>query len=379
VTARPDVVIVGGGPIGLATAWRAAQAGLRVTLVDAAPGTGASYAAAGMLAPVTEAHYGEERLLALNLASADAWPTFATEVEAAAGAPIGYAGGGTVVVAFDADDHAVLDELHRFHQRLGLPAERLRSREVHAVEPMVHPSARSGMLAAAEQRVDPRALTAALVHAAERAGVTLLADAVVEIITRGDRAVGVRTGAGVECSAGSVVLAAGCHSGSIAGLPPTARPPVRPVKGQVLTLAGPPVVTHSVRGLVRGSSIYMVPRDDGRLVVGATVEEMGFDTTVTATAAYELLRDAITVVPAVGELELTEVRAGLRPGSPDNAPMIGAGALDGLVVATGHFRNGVLLTPVTADAVVTLLTTGSVPDIVRAFDPCRFGRAEVRA
>jgi glycine oxidase len=377
VTAHADVVVVGGGPIGLASAWRAAQAGLRVTLVDAAPGSGASYAAAGMLAPVTEAHYGEEQLLALNLASAEAWPAFAAEVEAAAGMPIGYAGGGTVVVAFDADDHAALDELHRYHERLGLPAERLRAREVRAVEPMVHPSARSGMVAASEQRVDPRALTAALVHAAERAGVALVADAVVEIVVQGDRATGIRTAS--EFLAGTVVLAAGCHSGSIAGLPPAARPPVRPVKGQILTLNGPPVVTHSVRGLVRGSSIYMVPRGDGRLVVGATVEEMGWDTTVTATATYELLRDAITVVPAVGELELVEVRAGLRPGSPDNAPMIGAGALDGLVVATGHFRNGVLLTPVTADAVVTLLTSGAVPEVVRAFDPCRFSRAEVRA
>jgi glycine oxidase len=375
-----DAVVVGGGAIGLSIAWRAAQAGLAVTVVDPQPGAGATRAAAGMLAPVSEAHYGEEALLALNLASADAWPAFAAEIEEASGAGIGFGGEGSLVVAFDADDHAALERLYKFHCQLGLAVERLRSRDVRAVEPMVHPAARSGLLALGERRVDPRALVAALAVAAQRAGVGIVCDRVARVrLDAGERVTGVSTVTGADIDAGTVVLAAGCWSASVDGLPPDACPPVRPVKGQILTLAGtadaPPIVGRAVRGLVKGASVYLVPRGDGRVVVGATVEERGWDTTVTAGAVYELLRDAAQLVPGTSELELAEATAGLRPGSPDNAPLIGPGALPGLAVATGHFRNGILLTPVTAAAVADLLSTGEVPSVVEPFDPRRFAPA----
>ena len=367
-----DVVVVGGGAIGLAVAWRAAQAGMAVTVVDQAPGRGASWAAAGMLAPVTEVHYGERQLLALNLAAAARWPSFAAELEEAAGQPVGYRPGGTLAVARDADDNAALEDLYQFQLRCGLEVERLRSRECRQLEPGLAPSIRGGVLAAGDHQVDNRALVQALVVACERAGVRLVEGRVAELAVEGGRVTGVVLAAsGERLAAGTVVLAAGCWSGGIGGLAAQALPPVRPVKGQLLYLRGPadqPLCSRNVRGL----EVYVVPRGDGRVVVGATVEEQGFDTTVTAGAVHDLLRAALELLPEVAELELAETVVGLRPGSPDNAPMLGPAGPDGLVVATGHYRNGILLTPVTADAIAELLASGRVPELIAPFGPERF-------
>jgi glycine oxidase len=383
---RADVAVVGAGVIGLASAWRLAQAGMAVVVIDPAPGSGASGVAAGMLAPVTEARLGEEALLALNHASWARWPAFAAEVEAAGGRPVGYRADGTLMVALDADDRALLDDLAGRHRAMGLAVEALRGREARALEPGLAPGVRAGLLAADERSVDPAALVEALRAASEAAGVTVVARPVARIVTTpaGDRVTGVALdggdGAGVE--AATVLLAAGAWSASVAGVPDHVRPPVRPIRGQVLTLrqpAGDPLIARTVRGIVRGSSIYLVPRDDGRVVIGATVEERGFDTTPTAGGAYELLRDALAIVPGLDDAELVAVRAGLRPGSPDDLPMIGPSGVEGLVVATGHHRNGILLTPVTAEAVAALLTGGAVPAEAAACDPRRFVGAGVVA
>jgi glycine oxidase len=367
----PDAVVVGGGVIGLAIAWRAALAGMTVTVVDEAPGRGASWAAAGMLAPVTEVHYGERPLLALNLAAAARWPTFAAEVEEASGLPVGYRPGGTLAVARDADDNAALEDLYQFQLRCGLEVERLRSRECRQLEPGLAPSIRGGVLAAGDHQVDNRALVEALLVACQRVGVRMVAGRVAELAVEGDRVIGVALGDGERLAAGTVVLAAGCWSGTLGGVAAEALPPVRPVKGQLLYLRGPadePLCSRNVRGL----EVYVVPRGDGRVVVGATVEEQGFDTRVTAGAVHDLLRAALELLPDVAELELTETVCGLRPGSPDNAPMIGPAGPEGLVVATGHYRNGILLTPVTADAVAELLASGRVPEAIAPFAPGRF-------
>ncbi|NEB22466.1 FAD-dependent oxidoreductase, partial [Streptomyces coelicoflavus] len=195
----------------------------------------------------------------------------------------------------------------------------------------------------------------------------------------GERATGVVTADGTVLEAGRVVLAGGSLSGRLAGVPEAVLPPVRPVKGQVLRLTMPgahgPLLNRTVRAVVRGNHVYLVPRESGELVVGATSEELGWDTTVTAGGVYELLRDAHELVPGITELPLTETRAGLRPGSPDNAPLLGPTALDGLLLATGHYRNGVLLTPVTGDVMAHALTTGELPDEARPFTPRRFGAA----
>ena len=366
-----DVVVVGAGVIGLGIAWRAALAGLGVTLVDSAPGRGASWAAAGMLAPVTEVNYGEQALLELNLAAAARWPAFAAELEEFASRSVGYRRCGTLTVARDTDDNAALEDLYAFQRDLGLKVERLRGRECRQLEPGLSPSVRGGILAAGDHQVDNRALVAALLVACERAGVRRHAGRVAAVRVEGDRTTGVVLAGGKPLDAGTVVLAAGCWSATLAGLPPGLVPPVRPVKGQLLHLRGPgdaPLCQRNVRGL----EVYVVPRGDGRVVVGATVEEHGFDTTVTAGGVHDLLRAAVELLPEVTELELTETVAGLRPGSPDNAPLLGRSALDGLVIASGHYRNGILLAPVTADGIAELLAGGTVPEAIVPFSPGRF-------
>ncbi|MEZ7007321.1 glycine oxidase ThiO [Streptomyces sp. AD55] len=374
-----DVLVVGGGIIGLVTAWRAARRGLATAVVDPAPGGGAARVAAGMLAPVTELHYGEQALLALGLASAERYPDFAAELSDATGHDLGYRRCGTLAVALDADDRAHLRELHAFQERCGLASTWLPGRECRRLEPMLAPGVRGGLWVEGDHQVDPRRLARALVVACERAGVVFHRDEAVRLTVAGDRATGVVTAGGTRPAAGRVVLAAGSLSGRLAGVPEEVRAPVRPVKGQVLRLAMPsahgPLLGRTVRAVVRGNPLYLVPRENGELVVGATSEELGWDTTVTAGGVYELLRDAHELVPGITELPLAETLAGLRPGSPDNAPLLGATALPGLLLATGHHRNGVLLTPVTGDVMAEILTGGEPPAVARPFTPRRFGAA----
>lgn len=371
----PDLVVVGAGVIGLAVAWRAAQRGVAVTIVDDSVGRGASWAAAGMLAPVTEAHYGEEALLALNLASARRYPSFVEELEACSGIDVDYVRSGTLMVARHTDDLVALEEMHRYRTRLGLEVDKLNAGECRELEPALSPRVRGGLWSADDNRIDARRLTSALLEAARRAGVVLVASRVsrVDIGDRGLR--GVVLVDGTQLASRWVVLAAGSWSGEIGGLPEEARPPVRPVKGQVVHLRRMPElrpITHNVRGV----DVYLVPRGDSRLVLGATVEEAGYDVAVTAEAVYQLLKGAYELVPGILHAELLETVAGLRPGSPDNAPMVGETTVEGLILATGHYRNGILLTPLTADAVVELLETGAVPPGLAPYSPRRFVREE---
>jgi glycine oxidase len=369
-----DAVFVGGGVIGLSGAWRAARSGLRVAVVDPEPGHGASWVAAGMLAPVTEAHFGEERLVALLVEGAARWSTFAGELEADAGIEIGYRRCGTVLVALDASDRAVVDELLALQHSLGLEATRLSGRACRELVPALAPGIRGGAAVPADHQVDNRRLVTALVTALARTGTAMVTGRATEV-TRGPSgsADGVRLDDGTVISAGSVVLCAGAETAGIAGVPAGTIPPVRPVKGQVVRLRGADtLVPRTVRGLVRGRPCYLVPREDGSLVVGATIEERGFDRTVQAGAVHALLDDARALVPGIDELELVECQAGLRPGSPDNAPSVGWTEIPGLAVATGHFRNGILLAPLTAEALDALLRGDPVPPALQGFGPDRW-------
>jgi glycine oxidase len=370
-----DVVIIGGGVIGLAIAWRAALGGLSVSVIDPSPGKGASWAAAGMLAPVTEVEHGETALLKLNLASAERYPSFVAEVEDASGQEVGYRPCGTLAVAFDGDDKVALDELYRFQQRLGLKSEPLSGRECRQLEPLLAPAVRGGLLVHGDHQVDNRRLGFALLVAATVAGVEIVAGRA-RLICDGELVAGVELEDGERIATSCVVLAAGCWSAGVEGVPADSVPQVRPVKGQILRLrnqAASALFSRNLRGLVAGDSIYLVSRADGELVIGATVEEQGFDVTVTAGAVRQLLHDAWRIVPGVAELELLECHAGLRPGTPDNAPILGeAPGVDGLVMACGHYRNGILLTPATADAVAELLLTGEAPELISPFTPERF-------
>jgi glycine oxidase len=398
-----DVIVVGGGVIGAAIAWRAAIAGRSVTLIDPDTDDKASLVAAGMLGPVSESVFGERDLLALNLHAIERFPSFNAELEAASGHRTGLRTEGTLAVAYDSGDLAALDRLTEFRHSIGLKAERLDAKACRKLEPFLAPSTRGGVLASGDLSVDNRRYLAALRAAAAEAGVERLTGTVTRVATDAGRAtvhaqVGPTvTGTTVTMSAANVVIAAGWGTSHIGGVPDEIRKAIRPVKGQILRLRHPTgnparplphIIGHTVRAIVQGRDVYLVPREDGELVVGATQEERD-DRDITAGAVHDLLRDAMTAVPAISELILAEASAGRRPGTSDNGPILGpisAGRLfvtsspinagspvaaDGLIVAAGHFRNGVLLSAVTADAVVALLAGGKPH---QAWTPFRPGR-----
>jgi glycine oxidase len=348
-----DAIIVGAGVIGLSCAWRLSQRGARVVVIDRrSPPAGATRVAAGMLAPVGELAFGEPELLKMTLAAAELYPDFVAELEAASGISTGYARHGALHVALDRDEAVGLRRVHELQRSLGLGAEWLPPRRCRELEPGLTPSFNGGVHAPGEGAVDPRALVEALFSAADAAGMEArLEDGVDEALLDGERLVGLRTGQGDDLHARFVVLAAGAWSGQARWLPEHTRPPVRPVKGQVLELRGRDGIAPCER-IVASERVYLVPRADGRLIAGATVEEQGFDTAVTAGGVHELLREAYRLLPDVAEMELVEAAAGLRPGTPDNLPRVGRAPLDGLLWATGHYRNGILLAPLSADAIV---------------------------
>jgi glycine oxidase len=325
-----------------------------------------------MLAPVSEAEFGQEALLALNLAGAERWPGWAAELAAASGRDPQLLACGTLEVARDRDEAEALERLHAFRTRGGLPVERLLPSAARRLEPALAPTLRLALHVPDESAADPRALVHALLGACEAAGVTLRTGAeVTGLVTEGGAAAGVTLAGGEALRARVVVVAAGAWSGALPGLGPEAAVPVRPVKGQILRLRDPSGPGLLAR-MVRYESGYIVPRGDGRYVLGATVEERGFDTALTAGALHDLLRDAAELVPGVLELELVEASAGLRPGTPDNAPLIGPGTVPGVVWATGHHRNGILLAPITGEAVAAIVTGEEPPVDLAAFAPGRF-------
>ncbi len=351
-----DAVIVGGGAIGLCCAWRAAQRGAHVIVLERAePPAGATRVAAGMLAPIGELAFGEPELLRMNLEAAELYPGFVTELEAASGMSSGYERHGALHIALDRDEAAELRRVHDLQRSLGLGAEWLPPRRCRELEPGLTPSFNGGVHAPEEAAIDPRRMCAALLAALAANGVEVRsATEVTEALLNGERIEGVRTGSGEELQADKVVLASGAWSGAASWLPEPARPAVRPVKGQILELRAIDGEQPCQR-ILASERVYLVPRPDGRLIAGATTEEQGFDTTVTAGGVHELLREAYRLLPEVAEMELVESMAGLRPGTPDNLPLVGPGALDGLLLACGHYRNGILLAPLTAEKIAAEL------------------------
>jgi glycine oxidase len=380
--APDEVVVVGAGVIGLAVAWRAARVARHVTLVDPEPARGATWAAAGMLAPVSEAHFGEEALVALNLAGAAAWPAFASELEAHSDRPVHYLADGTLLVAGDPSDRAATDQLLRFQDGLGLSARRLSASECRVAEPLLAAGVCGGAELGDDHQVDNRAVATALEAVCVASGVSMVRDRASRVCAEAGRVTGVLLRSGEKLGASAVVICAGSSSGELDGVPDELRPPVRPVKGLTVRLAAgaSPRLRRTLRGLVHGRSCYLVPRVDGTLVVGATVEEKGFDLTVQAGAVVELLDSARRIAPVVDEYELLETTTGLRPGSPDNGPLVGETEMAGLLVATGHFRHGILLAPLTAERIVELLpgTSGPSPRLDRLFAPFAPDRFAVR-
>jgi glycine oxidase len=341
------VAIVGGGIIGLSIAWRLQQSRIPFQVYESGPANGAATVAAGMLAPAGEARFGEEALQTLLLRSARRWESFAAELSAAGGTDVGYRTEGTLLVALTDDDLAELKRLYEYYSRAGERLEPLSGKQLRDREPMLSPRIRGGAYAPGDRQVDPRKVLEAL-----RGLLPAPVPGLVEDLN--------------SLPEELIVVAAGVGSAKLTGLP------VRPVKGQLVRLRSrTPLLSHVIRGSAYGRPVYLVPRADGELVVGATEEERGDDRTVTAGGLLDLLRPAADLVPGVTELPVTETIAGLRPGTPDNAPIIGR-LPDGTVVATGHYRNGVLLAPITADAVTALVANQSKDMNLEEFAPERF-------
>jgi glycine oxidase len=346
VVGSKRAVVVGAGAIGLTSAWALHRAGYEIVAVDPTPGRGAVWQSGGMLAPVCESHFGEEALVALLGAGWRCWEETAPVLSAEVG-DVGYRTCGTLMVALDQGDRAELTRRGELMASLGLRVAELDRTELRDLEPNLTAHARSALFAPDDHQVDNRALVEGLLGYLRRNGSLVLR-----------RATSVAPGrcsveGGEVIEADVVVLCPGAHLSQIEGVESGRLPVVRPVKGHVLRLAGAPLLSRTVRAVVHGRPVYLVPRQEGELVVGATVEEVGFDLTVRAGEVHRLLDDARLVVPGIDELELREATAGLRPGSPDNAPTVSE-LEPGLIAAVGHFRNGVLLAPITAAAVVAL-------------------------
>lgn len=369
---KPRTAIIGGGVIGLGIGWRLAQAGCPVEIFERGEaGKGASWAAAGMLAAGVETEPGELGLYALNRASQQAWPQFAAEIEAASGQSVELRQEGTLIVALNRDDSAQLRYTYDFQRNHGIELVWLSGAEARQREPFLHPGLAGAVFSAGDHQVENRKLVRALRTAFLAAGGKLHEhQAVTGIDTVSGKVTGVRLGA-QRVAADVIVLAAGAWSGEVEGLPKTARPPVRPIKGQMLALRmnrAAPLLRH----VVWTPRVYLVPRSDGRLIVGATTEERGFDGDLTAGGVFTLLEGVWRALPGVEELPIDEMWVGFRPGSRDDAPILGAGEIEGFVYATGHHRNGILLTPVTVDGVAHYILTGEIAEVIRPFAMARF-------
>jgi len=365
------VAVIGGGVIGLGIGWQLAKAGCRVTVFERdQAGEGASWASAGMLSPLTEAHLAESELVKLGLASAELYPAWVDELEDDSGMAIDYTTEGALKIALDRDDAREIEHLFETQGRLGLEVEWLRGAEAREREPLLSPRVTAAISCAGDHQVDNRLMLKALVAALTKAGGAVREEAPVEKVEIENgrvRGIWVRE---EFIEADVVVLAAGCWSAAVAGMPEEAVPPVRPVKGQILAVQMEEGV--QLQKVIWAPDAYLVPKKDGRLIIGATSEEKGFDTRLTAGGLFEILRGAWEAVPGIYDLPVLETWVGLRPASRDNAPILGKTGVENLILATGHFRKGILLTPVTAREIARLVLTGDPSEVIAPFHLARF-------
>lgn len=364
-------VIVGGGVIGLSAALAAAESGHRVTVIDPAidnhaESSGGSWMAGGMLAPVTEAWFGEEARLALDIAALKAWPAFATKISRTAGQDLVINTAGTIQIALDIDDARDLERVRNFQNSMGLKAEALSRDQLLDIEPLLSPQVVAGSLISTDLSVDNRALVDTLKLACAHSGIEFIPQQVRRMTQVADRVTVVGTADG-EFPCDDLVIAAGAWSSEILKMISTdsehSIPVIRPIRGEILRLKSEiTALRHTLRAHVHGFHVYLVPRANGEVVVGATQFERGFDARPTAGGVYELLRDARELLPYVKEMEFLEARVGLRPGSPDNAPIIDrVPGVANVILATGHYRNGILLTSIAGDLIAALIDHRDLP------------------
>jgi glycine oxidase len=369
--AERPVLIIGGGVIGLSIGWELLKAGKPVVVMERGQaGRGTTWMAAGMLAADAEIGFEQMDLYRLSRESLDLWPNFAASVEQASGLPVDYRTEGTLIVADDRDSAAALRRVYRFQQEQGLQVEWLTGAEALDIEPFLAPRLTAAVYSRADHQVDNRCLADALAQAFQNAGGVLHEHTEIQTIVPDENSPAVVTREGERIEGECVVLAAGVWSSSLEGLHPDTRPPVRPVKGQVIELAQE--APFALRHVVRGPQAYVAPKSNGRIVIGATMEEMGFDTRVTAGGLYRLLEGAWEIVPGIYDLPVLDSWAGLRPGTRDNEPILGRSGASGVVYATGHYRHGILLAPVTAREIARLILTGETSPLMAPFSPLRF-------
>ena len=373
------IIIIGGGVIGLGIGWQLAKAGAAVTVHERGQaGRGASWAAGGMLGPIAEAHIDELDLLKLSNESLARYPEWVDELETETEMSIGYRAEGTLIIGIEPDDTYQLKHAFNLYQDLGLNVEWLSGQEAREIEGELSPYVTAAIRCETDHQVDNRLMVQALQLAYEGRGGVLYQNSTVErIVIENGTVTGIQTPDGFQ-GADVCILAAGCWSGQISGLSGTLVPPVRPVKGQMLALQmREEIMISNVIRTVKARypmPVYLVPRTDGRLVIGATTEELGFDTDLIVGGIYELLHGAFEAVPSIYKLPLLETWTGLRPGSSDNAPILGKTPVENLIYATGHYRNGILLTPITAYEISKLILTGETSETIAPFHLDRFSK-----
>ncbi len=375
---QTPVAIVGGGVIGLATGWRLARKGAAVSLYEKdRVGQGASWIAAGMLAPLSEVGFEELEFLALGRESLRLFPGFLKELAEDAGDEIALDTRGTLIIGLDRDDAERLRRLHVFREDLGLPVKWLTGTEAREIEPFISPRASSAIWIPDDHQVDNRRLVELLKAAFQKRGGTLNEGCPVSRVhVDNEQVQGLRTEDG-DVEAHRVVIAAGCWSKGIEGIPRELLPPVRPVKGQIITLEE--IEEYTFSHVVRAPDAYLLPKGDGRVILGASEEEMGFDTTITAGPIFRLLERGWEAMPGIYDLPIREILAGLRPGSRDHNPIVGKSPIQGLYYATGHYRHGILLAPATADEISGLILEDASSGFFEPFKPTRFLPAEKRS
>jgi glycine oxidase len=372
-----SVVIIGGGIQGLAIGWYLAGAGRSVTIVERGDaGHEATWASAGMLAPhVVTSTLAEALRSRLVLTSHSLWPGFADELQQASSVAIGYRTEGSLVTAHDQEGIERITAYRDLQREWGIATQWLSGDEARKLEPHLASDVIAAVHSDIDHQVDNRKVAQALRAAFLSASGELREHKpVTGIVIEQDEVIGVRCGDEM-LAARTVILAAGAWSASIAGLPEDVIPPVRPVKGQILAVQMPadaPLVRH----LIWGHSVYIIPRLDGRLIIGATVEEQGFDMQLTAGAVLGLLQSACATIPAIRDRPIHEMWVGLRPGSLDDAPILGNTSVRGLILATGHFAHGIVLAPITAQAICHLILTGETMDEIQPFSLSRFTGAD---
>lgn len=366
-----DVHIIGGGVIGLSIGWQLARKGLKVEIFERdKAGRSAGWVSAGMLSPHAEMGFEEIELFKLGRISLDMYPKFLEELYEDSGAKVSFEKCGSLMVGFDRDDTERLRRLYEFRDKVGLPVHWITGSEARELEPMLSPKCTSSIWIPDDAQVNNRELIDAVKSAFKNRGGILHENTQVKsIVTHNDKIQAIITDEG-EIEASLVILCAGAWSKQIEGIPEQLQPPIRPVKGQIISLK----MNESVKlsHAIRAPDVYLVPKSDGRLLVGATNEEMGFDTNPTAGEIYRLLERGWETIPAIYDLPIDAIEVGLRPGSRDHEPIIGDSEIEGLYYATGHYRSGILLTPVTAKELSQWIVSGKRSDVLEQFQLSRF-------